>query len=134
MQWLIDLIISLIPASPGFVDRGDPVNADWTAVDINGDNNWHDLDVSSIVPDGTTAIVLRCALDTGVVSRLIRFRKKGNVGWPNVAECRVVYPNRIHHYDKVIACDENRFIQYKCNSNTWTVLNLTVAGWFGPES
>ena len=55
MQWLIDIIKEWIIAqgylTKGYVKRDDPVNADFAMGDFTKDGTWHDLDLSSIVPE-----------------------------------------------------------------------------------
>lgn len=47
MQWLIDIILKLIPASSLFVDRGDVGGIDFTLADFFMDNIWRELDLQA---------------------------------------------------------------------------------------
>lgn len=134
MQWLIDIILALIPATPGFVDRGDPGSPDWQSVDLTRDGNYYDLDLSNIVPAGASGVLLRVAFQASLNNRDIRFRKKGVVNWPNTSECHVVVANQGFHEDIIVGVDENRYIQYRVShASLWTHIQITVGGWFGPE-
>ena len=134
MQWLLDIAKELFGTPRGFVDRGDPANTDWSPGNLIGDDAWHDLDLSSIVPADTVAVVLRISMVQLLLNNQIDFRKKGHVNFPNVAESRPQAVNRGIQYDKTVACDSNRFIQYRLTTPTWAFLGITLIGWFGPES
>jgi len=115
-----------------FAERGDPVNADFTHADLILNANWHDLDLSGIVPGTAKAVILNlCIMNTVSNDVLIRFRKKGNVNddvkVPNL-QTQVI--NRLIYGQLVVVCDENQFIQYLGNVAANTTLSITVYGWF----
>jgi len=141
MQWLINIIYELCktyiddyfaahPSGGGFFDRGDPNSQDWDANDLTWDEAWHDLDLSSIVPVDSTAVVLRVAYTSSQLPFYFHFRKKGNVNWPNVSECRNMVSNKIHHRDKIVAVDSDLKIQYKAYHTIPSLFLITVAGWY----
>ena len=63
MQWLIDIIAEKVKNEigipPVFVDRGDVPFWDIDDFSTLFDNAWHTIDLSLIVPEGTSAILLR---------------------------------------------------------------------------
>lgn len=141
MQPIIDIIYELAkdfidayfathPPVCCFTDRGDPGSADWSYGNLTGDNTWRDLDLSGIVPEKTSAVILRIGIRSAFATKEIRFRKKGHTGWPNTAECRLVVADKVHHYDKTIAVDVDRKIQYKMNDPAFHTLVITVAAWY----
>lgn len=134
LQWLIDIILELVAAlgylTTAFVNRGDPHSQDWDHATLTFDGAWHDLDLSSIVPINTRAVVLRVAWQATLLPFYINFRRKGNVDWPNVAECRNLVSGIVHHVDKTVAVDSNREIQYKAYITAPSMLLITVAGWW----
>ncbi len=134
LQWLIDLIVSLIPGGPGYVDRGDAATFDFTAADLTIDDDWHDLDLSTVIPSGSTAVHLRHFVQSNNISARIRFRKKGHTGFANIADSQIQASTRPFPDDKIIGLDEDRFIQYRVFNTMYTNIFITVAGWFGPES
>ena len=64
------------------VDRGDPASYDWTEASLTSDSTWRDLDLSSIVPEGTRWVLLGVILHYGE----IRFREDGNSNAINRAQ------------------------------------------------
>lgn len=134
MQWLIDILLELLPTLTGFQDRGDPAAFDFVKTDFTRDDSWHDLDLSGVVPSGATAVVLRIALVNTSAGAYIYLRKKGHTNAVNQAECHMQVANVGVVYDKTVAVDENGFCQYRVDPNLWTWLSIVIAGWFGPES
>ena len=135
MQWLVDLIMERIWAEINgfgiFVDRGDPGVADFRVHQFTKDNAWHDMDLSSIVPDKALAVLLRVTIATSATAGLIDFRKNGNVFPVNQATVGHEVANLQGFGDIVIALDENRIIEYKVKIQpTYHVLSTTVGGWW----
>ncbi|GAH04535.1 unnamed protein product, partial [marine sediment metagenome] len=62
----------------GFNDRGDPATDDANEGNLTTDGEWHDLDLSSIAPAGTTAVLLRVSVQDDAASSYVVFRKNGN--------------------------------------------------------
>lgn len=134
MQWLIDLILSLIPSGPGYIDRGDATTFDFELTDLITDNTWRTLDLSAVIPENTTAVHLRVFLLSPYNIGRIRFRKLGHTGFANIADADVQLSNQSLPSDKIVSVSESRQIQYRAANTTYTSIFITVAGWFGPES
>ena len=143
MQWFIDMILGLaktytdttcaaVAGGPGFVDRGDPAGPDFQAGDLICNNAWHDMDLSAIVPADSSAVVLRITLIDNLIATGAAFRKKGNINWPNVAYVSLFVNGMVNTVDKIVAVDNDRFCQYLVNVVP-DIIQITVAGWFGPE-
>lgn len=130
MQWLIDIILKLIPPGGGFVDRGDPAAADWLTGDFIADWTWRDLDCSAIVPEGATAILFYMQALDDLPGSDFQLRKKGNVNPHNRSNLNIQAINLIIKGDFVCPCDENRFVQYRAKSTVWTQLYLLIKGWW----
>jgi len=133
MQWLIDLIKDWVNAqgflSTAYVDRGDPADNDFEIGDLTADNNWHDLNLSGIVPAEAKAIHLTCVIESTLKEKFARFRKKGNINAANVLINRAQIAGVRHHTDGFVACDSNRTIQYFIQSPEINDINLSVRGW-----
>jgi len=116
-------------ALPIYVDRGDPSSWDFTVANFTTDGNWHDLDLSSIVPGGTKLVHMRIRLCTPSLAG-INFRKKGNTNAVNIATMKTQVASVYYYEDFFVPCDANRIIQYLANDVSWTAIDVTVRGWF----
>jgi len=112
-----------------YYDRGDPVSEDFSVGDFTKDGVWYDLDLSSIVPEGATLVHLRVKLCAPSLAG-IQFRKKGNVNVVNVSMAKTQVANVYYYQDTYVICDSNRVIQYIVGPVSWTVIDVTVRGWF----
>jgi len=129
MKWLIDLIIEQIGVPPCYIDRGDPADYDLVQGDMTLDNDHHDFDLSSIVPEGATAVHLRVLLKNTIVNKRIEFRKKGNVNTRNTAQCTTQVANVTLNNDVIVAVGESRIIEYWANAGGWVSISIVVRGW-----
>lgn len=57
-------------ASFEYVDRGDSTNWDFVQTDFIQDGVWHDLDLSSIIPEGTRVVHLLVLVRDDLVGSL----------------------------------------------------------------
>lgn len=116
-------------AKLGFVDRGDPSSHDWTQATLTLDGTWNDLDCSAIVPENVKAILFYVALDDNLVSSNFSLRKNGNSNTVVRGLIRVTVASQASYSQKVVACDDGRFVEYNGTSGI-DQLDLTVAGWW----
>ena len=114
-----------------FVDRGDPASADFAHGGLTIDTAYHGLDLSSIVPAGAKAVLLRCSLGNATAGVYIAFRENGNNNGINIDRWVTAVasgPGMYHSF--VVACDANRVIEYAVqNSGSWSI-GITVGGWW----
>lgn len=115
---------------PSFVDRGDPSANDFTQATLTADDAWHDLDLSGIVPAGAVAVYLKFVIIASSVNRYVLLRKKGNVNEYAAPTVRSVFANGINDASLIVALDTNQFCQYKLSNIVWTVIAVSVLGWF----
>lgn len=113
-----------------FTDRGDPDSYDFRVADFTTNDNWYDLDLSSIVPSGAKAVVFTYWLEDDVVSSRIYFRKNGNSYSRAVGKARVIVADQEHWGTIIVPCDSNRIIEYRATNTTFTRLDIVVTGWF----
>ena len=113
-----------------FIDRGDANAIDFTAGDFTIDASWYDLDLSSIVPNGAKAVLLRCytTLASGVF--FMTFRTKGNVNEINVAGIGETDIGGLQSNDLIVFCNVNRIIQYMGFKTGVAWFNVTIGGWW----
>ncbi|GAH79786.1 unnamed protein product [marine sediment metagenome] len=134
MQWLIDLVaervIETIGIPPTFIDRGDPITHDYDREDLELDFNWHDINLSAIVPTGAKAVALYTYIATTAAQKSIQFRKKSNTHTENISRIETQAGNLTIPADLIVACDENQIIQYKATIGVWLILIITIKGWW----
>ncbi len=100
----------------GFVDR--TISAyDWEKTDLIWDNDWHDLDLSDIVPTGVRLVLLYNRLNlTGGGS--IAYREKGTTGeWNEIDAQNNLSQQRV---SIIVPCDADQVIEYNGKNVTWT--------------
>jgi len=112
-----------------YVDRGDPDSYDFTKADFTADLQWHNLDLSAIVPEDTTLVHIRVRLSCFDLAGL-QFRKKGNTNNINNAVMKIQIANIYYYEDFFVSCDSDRKIQYLSSNVTWNNLDLIIRGWF----
>jgi len=117
-----------------YVDRGDPSEHDFAETGskavLNTDGNWHDLDLSSIVPAGATTVNLRLDVQDDQNGSWIQLRKKGNSYDINVAVLSSQVANIKNYGDVVVSCNADRVIEYQSVNVAFTVIRITVKGWW----
>lgn len=123
-----DIIINA--GNIGYHDRGDPADLDWDEGDLTADNDWHDLDLSGIVPDKATLVGIFTEVRDNLVNQIFRVRTKGNVNTRNRDQLITVLANVYNSGMLFVAPDADRIIQYRANNTTWTNIQLCITGWF----
>ena len=113
-----------------FVDRGDPASSDFLLASFTTDWTWHDLDLSSIVPTGTVAVLVTLQIKDNAAGSSVLFRKNGNVNTKNRFYLMTQVANIDLFGDGVIFLDSNRKIEYMGTNKTWADINLTIRGWW----
>lgn len=117
-------------ALPGgsFVDRGDPSAWDFTS--LTADETWRDLDLSSIVPEDATAVLLRTLFRSGSAADTVKLRENGNTNEINIERMPLGFGNSDVYRTATVAVDSNRVIEYWLTNTTWTTTSIGVAGWW----
>jgi len=112
-----------------FNDRGDPKAADYAIGDFTVDNTWRDLDLSSLVPAGARAVLLRVDIRDAATSKVFAIREKGNGEAINIAQFSTQVANITVAGDLIAICDQDRVVQYKISAGM-DISNVTVGGWW----
>jgi hypothetical protein len=126
-----------ITSTYGFYhDRGDTASDyDWTLANLTADGVWRDLPsgnngtLASIVPAGAKAVVFAVVVYDDVTVNVLALRKNG-YGTNTVAG--YIYTqtaNVTNQAHVIVACDENRVIEYKVGSGM-AYCSITVQGWW----
>jgi len=134
MQAIIDIIAARCHALYGYHDRGDPVSFDWQWPALTADNNWHDLNLSGIVPAGALLVLFSVFHRASATSARFLMRQNGNYNEFNVASLRSQNANILQDTHFLVSPDANGIVEYRIVPFGTDYLRLTVLGWFGPES
>ncbi len=113
----------------GYVDRGDPAAVDFDQDDLTLDGNWHDLDLSAIVPFGAKAVNLHMDVSDTHRGHGLELRKNGNVNEAVHLVCLAPINNSDSHCISVIACDRSRRLEYRVVTSADSAI-ITVNGWW----
>lgn len=134
MQWLIDIVLEWIQSqgylTTSLINRGDPPLWDFLVGDFITDGQWHDLDLSGIIPENVKAISVLAAINATTVGLYVFFRQKGNSNLYNRGDIRTVVANLWNTGDMTLIPDANRKIQYQTSAATFTAIDLVVKGWW----
>jgi len=114
----------------GFIDRGDPTAFDFTTGDFTWDGNWHELDLSAIVPQNAKAVLFAAQFLHGGGGQHFKLRKHGNTNEKVISDITTQYINRVISPDLVVACDAGRKIDCWAGPGFPGTINLTVKGWW----
>jgi len=118
----------------GCTDRGDPDEFDWEETGskavLNTDANWHDLDLSGIVPAGATFVLLRIRVVDDAVSSVFNVKKKGNANALTGGSIRTQVVDIPVEFDIPVAVDADRKIEYLATNTAFTFIRITVKGWW----
>lgn len=134
MQWLVDLVaeqvIATIGIPPVYIDRGDPAVTDFDFAYFSVTNAWTEFDLSAIVPAGAKAVNLTCTLRATSINRKIQFRRHENVNDKSRSRMFTQVANQFITKDLVIACDENRKLDYFRDLIGINSASVDVKGWW----
>ncbi|RLC33997.1 hypothetical protein DRH14_03915, partial [Candidatus Shapirobacteria bacterium] len=116
-----------------YIDRGEVSGWDFDVSAFTRDNNWHELDLSSILPlEAAGQLVhlrVQCTDNTQGTSVFLAHPDSDN-GW-NIAAIYNNVTSKAHSHDIHIRCNKNRKIVYKISSD-FDYVNLIVRRWFQP--
>ncbi|GAI67651.1 unnamed protein product [marine sediment metagenome] len=113
-----------------WIDRGDVAAVDYNVSSLTADDDWHDLDISSIVGATKKLVVIESNLKDNTGGKEMLVRTKGNVNEINVSPCGTVKADKTCARNLLVYTDENGVVQYKIESGTWAIINLVIRGWF----
>jgi len=113
-----------------FIDRGDASGHDWSLGDLTMDGSWHDLDLSSIVPQYANAVLLRIESNNAFVATLFQLRTKGNANAHNVARYLTAQGGIEDYTSLIVAPDPDRVIEYFGSGVGWNSFDIIIGGWW----
>lgn len=130
MQWIIDVILSLVADRVGYFDRGDPSAIDFNESDLFADYNWHPLDLSAIIPEKVRLVRLCVVFAQPYVNRRIQFRTHGNSFVNNRSSLHMQVADTPRESDVLIAPDVDGKVDYRVTVGSDAVITITVGGWW----
>ena len=96
-----------------YISRGDVAVADFDKDDLIADNDYHELDLSSLCPVGTKIVRIRVNATWGVADKAIFIRKKGYVNETNIGRWQIPIANHWVDNQQDIDIGEDRIVEYK---------------------
>lgn len=118
------------PAGHKYVGRGDPSTVDFDKDDLTQDGNYHDLDLSAIIPKNIKLLILRLTVNTLEASISGMFRTKSNSNEINVEQFYTLVGGNPRYFTFLLSPNSSRIIEYKLGSASWSVCNITICGWW----
>lgn len=129
--WGSILSIDLVAyRQPCFFSRGNPDNWDFETSDFVTDGAWHNLDLSSIVPVGASAVLISGSVLDFTAGLVFLLREPGLADSAGAGRIVTQVSNIDNWFSFVVPLDTNRFISYYATNTTWTRIRMSVAGWF----
>ena len=118
-----------------YIDRGDPADFDFTLASLITDGDYHDLDLSSIVPEaGANHLVhLRFQIMDNAAGMIFFLREKGNSNPYNSLAAATIVADTYTFFDGFVMLDANRKVEYWASNTTWTGIYILVRGWWEDE-
>lgn len=113
-----------------YVHRGDPNDWDFDTADFTIDDNWHELDLSAIVPENAKAVHLLVVINNSIAAKFINFRHTSQANVSNLVSCKVKVADISDWFDIVQALDSDRKIDYYVSTVGWTFIGIVVRGWW----
>jgi hypothetical protein len=127
--WITNVNQQVLGFSDKLIDRGDFSAYDFDEGDLTTDFTWYDLDLSSIVPAGTTFVYLRLYLYDDTAGAHVAFRKNGATGTHNLQILRTQVVNKDTEGYFLVPVDTNRVIEYRGADLIFTSIGIAVLGW-----
>ncbi|MBA7524153.1 hypothetical protein ES705_16290 [subsurface metagenome] len=118
-----------IAALPKYVDRGHVTEPDFTKADLTLDGDWYDLDLSGIIPVGTTDVLLGTKLQSGAMGGSLMVHTPNTDDFYNVDSTQTLADWPLLRDSLFVSCDANRIIRYYGTFIYWETLDITVRGW-----
>jgi hypothetical protein len=113
-----------------FVSRGDLSAYDFVVTDLTKDGAWYDLNISSIVPASTQAILVYVSMISDTAGVQAQIRTNGYVNAYNRLAGVSQVAGRNFIMEGFVPCDAGRLLEYNFqNTGTWSTINILIKGW-----
>lgn len=135
MQWLIDIVKEWTVAqkylTASYVERPSENVYDYTFAMLTTDDAWHELDFSSVVPEGATAINFHIKAAADIIGAVVFIRKQGYPHDKATCRLRIQVANQVIQIPVIVGVGPARIIEYRIMPATWSgPADITVKGWW----
>ncbi len=134
MQWLIDIIqawvITLGYLTTGYIDRGEAAVFDFDKDDLTADADWHELDLSAIIPENAKLVHITGNINYGVVAKHFAMRHTGYAEWTTINRVQTQVAGVTNFFEFSVKLDSNRKIEYILSDVAWTTVDFSIQGWW----
>jgi len=125
----------MAPPKPGalfFCRKGDPAVYDRTlaAGDFVTDGNWHDLDLTNIVPVFAHAVLYDIVVQDNVANSIVVIKPKGNINLILSGAILSRVAGQLNHENQLVCVGLGGLLEYWATNTIWDVIQLVVLGWF----
>ena len=129
-QSLSDDLRGIFSTTGYFIDRGDPSTIDFDENDLTRDGEWHELNLSSIVPSTAKLVLLRVDMSATSSNKYLSFRKHGSAYVYSRASIVSQVANIPIAGDLVVPIGEDGIIEYFATSTAINSFNVMICGWW----
>lgn len=133
-EWVIDIIQEWVQTqgylTNSYQDRGDPNAWDFVKGNFTIDSAWHELNLSSIIPSGPSATLIRFFVLPPVINMTIELRERGDTNGIAVSVLRTTAGMVWHDTQLIVGLDSTRIIEYKITAGVWAFIFAVVNGWW----
>lgn len=132
MQAIIDIILAALGIPPCFIWRGNRFLSqhDFGVVDFTQDGAWHELDLSAIAPENTTAVSVHLKGSAVAVGGALRIRPSGSTNSSFTCRLRPQVANVPIAFNPTISVSSDRKIEYMVLGQIFNLIDFTVLGWW----
>lgn len=113
-----------------YVDRGNVVAYDFGVNDLIADLQWHDLDISHIVPEGERLVSVTIAIQPTTAGLSLRLRHPNHTGNKNAIRVYASDAGRCAWESGMVLCSTVGKLKYCLNIGSYTSIHITIRGWF----
>jgi len=114
------------------VYRGNVTEADWEAADLTIDDAYHDLDLSSVVPVGTTHVQMVVQGLSADITMAFQLKEKDSTNAVVARNMNIRVTVKPYMRETWLAVNADRIVEYNSTVGTWLMLRLTVTAWKVP--
>lgn len=113
-----------------FEHRADIADYDWDVTDFPNAGQWYDLDLTSIVPEHTKAVLLRGVMRSTTTGKYFILRRKGYTQGKVSSYIDVSVANTFERGEMVVGVGPDRIIQGQRNNVNVDTIFAVVKGWW----
>jgi hypothetical protein len=94
------------------------------------DGTTQTLDLSSIIPEGTKAVLIRVEMSDDAANSELMLKQYGYTNNIVCGKALTQVANIPVEQLLIVSVGTDRRLQYRCTNTTWTSIYLTICGWW----